>query len=97
MLELLNDVTGVNEAGIVCHPYKFRRGAKKGLYSYTLKAENTTFAGIDEAALRAMIERGDFDKTGRIFMVPAGSSNTANHGALNVKTYKSKRLPIKAH
>lgn len=94
MLDLLEDVAGVNDAGIVCHPYKFRRGKKKGLYSYTLKSDNKTFTGIDELALRAMIEGGDFDETGRIFMVPAGSASTENHGALNVKTYKSKRLPI---
>jgi hypothetical protein len=96
MLELLEDVTGMNDAGLVCHPYKFKRGDKKGLYSYTQKSDNKTFEGINEKALRVLIERGDFNETGRIFMVPAGSVNTDHHGALNVYRYKDERLPIRA-
>lgn len=95
MLELLEDVIGINEAGLVCHPYKYQRGSKKGCFSYTFKTDNKSFQGIEEAGLRALIEDGQFNDVGRIFMVPAGSKNTDGHGALNVIRYKGVRLPIR--
>ena len=95
MLDILEDVIGINEAGLVCHPYKYQRGPKKGLFSYTFKNDNKSFKGIDEAGLRALIENGQFNDNGRIFMVPSGSKNVERHGALNVIRYKGIPLPIR--
>ncbi|PYD18414.1 hypothetical protein DND47_04545 [Pseudomonas syringae pv. syringae] len=96
MLEVIEDVIGLNEAGLVCHPYKFQRGPKKGLFSFTLEADNKSFEGIDEKTLRSLIEGGLFNEKGRIFMVPAGCINVRHHGALNVHRYKGDLLPLLA-
>ncbi|PCM49096.1 hypothetical protein CP335_13545 [Pseudomonas fluorescens] len=95
MLEMLEDVIGINEAGLVCHPYKYQRGPKKGRFSYTFKNDNKSFQGIDEAGLRVLIEDGQFNDAGRIFMLPSGSTNVEGHGALNVIRYKGELLPIR--
>ncbi|WP_421549155.1 hypothetical protein [Pseudomonas sp. QD4] len=95
-LDLLEDVIGKNEAGLICHPYKGQRGEGKGLYSYTLETENNrNFINVDELKLRSLIEKGQFNEKGRIRMVPAGSVDTARQGALNVLRYNGHLLPIR--
>ncbi|MDU8541395.1 hypothetical protein [Pseudomonas syringae group sp. J248-6] len=94
MLEVIEDVIGINEAGLVCHPYKFQRGPKKGRFSFTLKSDNKSFEGIDEKTLRSLIEDGHFNETGRIFMVPAGCISVRHHAALNVRRYKGDLIPL---
>jgi hypothetical protein len=95
MLELLEEVVGINGRGLVCHPYKFQRGRKKGLYSYTLNADNINFQCVDEVDLLSMIESVQFNETGRILMIPAGSKNADRLRALNVLRYKGESLPIR--
>ncbi|WKW30975.1 hypothetical protein KIH13_19570 [Pseudomonas viridiflava] len=71
MAELLEDVVGVNKAGLVCHPYKLTRGQKTGQYSYTLETDsNLDYVGIDEAGLRALIESGAFNGRGGFACFP---------------------------
>lgn len=94
MLELLEDVIGISRAGLVCHPYKFKLGPKKGQYSYTFKPDDGLFQGISEADLRALIENGQFNGVGGIFMVPAGSKNIDRRRVLSVSRYKGELLPI---
>ncbi|MEW5543478.1 hypothetical protein [Pseudomonas soli] len=95
MIEVIEDIIGINEAGLVCHPYKYLRGEKKGLFSYTFENDNTTFKVVTEDALRKMIEAGMFNERGRIFMLPAGSVNVKHNGALRVKRYKDELLPVR--
>ena len=96
MAELLEDVVGVNKAGLVCHPYKLTRGQKTGQYSYTLETDsNLDYVGIDEAGLRALIESGAFNGRGRVRMLPAGCPPGATGNALSVRRYQGKRMPIR--
>lgn len=96
MAELLEDVIGVNQAGLVCHPYKLSRGKKSGQYSYTLETDNNlNYIGIDEAGLRALIESGAFNEKGRIRMLPAGCPSGAIGNALSVRRYQGRLLPIR--
>lgn len=95
MAELLEDVVGVNQAGLVCHPYKLTRGDKAGQYSYTLETcNNLNYIGVDEAGLRSLIESGAFNEKGRIRMLPAGYLVGAVGNALSVRRYQGKLLPI---
>ena len=93
-LEILDDVVGINEAGVECHPFKGLAGPKRGQFSYTFLNDNTTFKPVDEAELRRMIEAGDFNERGRVRMVPPGSASTSGAGALRVVRYKGRRLPL---
>lgn len=96
MIEVIEDIIGKNEAGLVCHPYKYLRGEKKGFFSYTFENDNKTFKAVTEADLRKMIEAGMFNDRGRIFMLPAGSLTVKYNGALRVTRYKGELLPIRA-
>lgn len=96
MIEMIEDIIGQNAAGLVCHPYKYLQGAKKGCFSYTFENDNKTFKAVTEEELRALIEAGRFNERGRIFMLPAGSVNVDRNGALRVVRYKGQLLPIKA-
>jgi len=96
MAQLLEDVVGVNRAGLVCHPYKLTRGDKAGQYSYTLETNNNLdYVGIDEAGLRLLIESGAFNEKGRIRMLPAGCPAGAVGNALSVRRYQGKLLPVR--
>ena len=96
MIEMIEDIIGKNAAGLVCHPYKYLQGKKKGFFSYTFERDNKTFKGVTEEDLRAMIEAGKFNERGRIFMLPAGSTIVNRNGALRVVRYKGQLLPIRA-
>ena len=61
-LELLYDISGINEAGDECHPFKALIGAKRGFFSYTFQSDNTTFAPIGEEELRYLVEVGECDQ-----------------------------------
>ncbi|MCZ4279698.1 hypothetical protein O4H49_02835 [Kiloniella laminariae] len=88
MLEILEDVIGINKDGIVCHPFKGLKGDKKGYYSYTFSSDNTTFKPATERELREFIEKNEFSNKGRIRMVPKGATSTGGAGALMVQKYK---------
>lgn len=89
MIELLTDIVGLNEDNDRCHPYKITKGAKKGMFSYTLETEhNRNYIAVDELGLRALIESGHFRDKGRIRMIPAGSDKIGSGNALSVKSYK---------
>jgi hypothetical protein len=92
MLELLEDVIGINRAGLICHPYKFKMGSKKGKFVYTFDPEEMVCLGMNEAELRALIEAGRFSNGGAIFMVPAGSRNIDRRRLLTVLRYKGEPL-----
>lgn len=94
MLELLEDVIGISREGLICHPYKFKMGSKKGQYIYTFNPEDRIFHGASEADLRMLIENGQFNESGGIFMVPAGSKNIDRRRVLSVIRYKGELLPI---
>lgn len=96
MIEFIEDIVGKNAAGLVCHPYKYLQGEKKGFFSYTFENDNKTFKAVGEEELRAMIEAGKFNERGRIFMLPAGSVNVDRNGALRVVRYQGRLLPIRA-
>lgn len=90
MLEILEDVIGINHDGVECHPFKGVKGDKKGFYSYTLSTDNKTFKPATEAQLRELIENGEFQSRGRIRMIPKGSKSTGGAGALKVQKYIGK-------
>ena len=92
MLDLIYDIVGYNDAGQKCHPFKGKRGSKKGFYSYTLLNDNKTFQPITETELRKKIEDGNFTGVGRIRMIPEGNTETSGAGALSVHSYLGKRL-----
>lgn len=93
MLELLEDVIGVNRAGLICHPYKFKMGSKKGKFVYTFDPEEEICHGVNEAELRALVESGRFSDGGAIFMVPVGSRNIDRRRLLTPLLYKGEHLP----
>ncbi|WP_288521035.1 hypothetical protein [uncultured Pseudomonas sp.] len=103
MTDLLEDVVGMNEAGLICHPYKLRRGKNAGKYSYTLETDNNlNYIGTDEAGLRALIEAGAFDERGRIRMLPAGAPPGTLGSALSVRCYlgrplQPRNIPLSPH
>jgi hypothetical protein len=92
MIEILEDVVGVNDDGIECHPFKGIKGDKKGFYSYTLSSDNTTFKPATELQLRELIENGEFLDKGRIRMIPKGAVTTAAAGAMKVQKYNGKTI-----
>ncbi|KAB0504729.1 hypothetical protein F7R06_13465 [Pseudomonas moorei] len=96
MLELLEDVIGISRKGLICHPYKFKMGSKKGQYIYTFNSEDRIFHEASEAGLRVLIENGQFNESGGIFMVPAGSKNIDRRSVLSVLRYKGELLPIRS-
>jgi hypothetical protein len=96
MLEVLEDVIGINRAGLICHPYKFKLGSKKGRYIYTFNPEERIFHEASEVDLRVLIENGLFNAGGGIFMVPAGSKNIDRRCVLSVLRYKGELLPIRS-
>ena len=96
MIELLEDVIGINSDGLVCHPYKITRGDKRGFFSYTLETDNNLdFKGTNEVELRALIEAGAFNERGRVRMIPAGSVKVEGGKALSVKRYNGIALPVR--
>lgn len=94
MLEVLEDVIGINRKGLICHPYKFKMGSKKGQYVYTFDPEDRIFHDASEADLRALIENGQFNDSGGIFMVPVGSRNIDRRSVLSVLRYRGELLPV---
>ena len=72
VLEILEDVSCINDDGLERHPFKGVKGDKKGFFSYTLSSDNTTFKPATEARLRELIEDGEFNNKGRIRMAPKG-------------------------
>ncbi len=92
MIEILEDVVGINDDGLECHPFKGLRGDKKGYFSYTLSTDNTTFRPATELQLRKLIEDGEFRDKGRIRMVPKGSATTGGAGALKVQKYNGRPI-----
>ena len=92
MIDILEDVIGVNDDGIECHPFIGIKGDKKGFYSYTLSSDNTTFKRATELQLRELIEDGEFLDKGRIRMIPKGAENTAGAGAMKVQKYNGKAI-----
>lgn len=92
MIEIITDIVGKNKKGEICHPYKYRNGARTGLFVYTLSG-NDDFVGVSELGLRELIERGTFNFGGRIRMIPKTAKTTASASALNVISYKGRSLP----
>ncbi len=90
MIEMLEDIEGLNDEGVICYPFKGQQGDKKGFYSYTFSSDNKTFQPATEAKLRQLIETGEFADKGRIRMVPKGATSTAQAGAMKVQNYKGK-------
>lgn len=92
MLEIIEDIIGINYDGLECHPFKGVKGDKKGFFSYTLSADNTTFKPVNETQLRKLIEDGEFQNKGRIRMIPKGATSTGGAGALKVQKYNGKHI-----
>lgn len=93
-IELLEDVTGINENGMLCHPFKGLVRDKKGKFSFTLSSDNISFRGVTEMELRELLESGSFNERGRIRMIPFDATSTGGAGALRPISYKGKKLPI---
>lgn len=94
-IEMIREIVGINKNGEICHPFKGISGAKRGKYSYTLSTkDNNSFIAIDEAGLRRMIESGEFNDKGRVRMIPASAKSSSGAGALSIKQYMGRLLPL---
>jgi len=92
--EFLEDVVGLNDDDIHCHPYKHTVRGLKGKFSYSFEAHNRDFIPASAQELIALIEAGRFDETGKIRMLPPNSTNTKNNGAMRVAFYKGQKPPF---
>ncbi|WP_415760273.1 HNH endonuclease [Pseudomonas sp. LT1P18] len=92
--EFLEDVVGVNDDNIRCHPYKHTVRGQKGKFSYSFATHNRGFIPATAAELIELIEDGQFDEKGKIRMLPLGSKDTKNNGAMRVQIYKGKPKPF---
>ncbi|MFR0673122.1 HNH endonuclease [Enterobacterales bacterium AW_CKDN230030176-1A_HGKHYDSX7] len=92
--EFLDDVVGINDEGIRCHPYKHTVAKQKHRFSYSFETHNRGFKPATAEELIAMIENGQFDKKGKIRMLPPDSTNTKKNGAMRVEIYKGKNSPF---
>jgi hypothetical protein len=93
-IELFEAIVGLNEQGKICHPFKGLKGDKKGLFSITFSADNTTFRGVTEQELRTLVISGAFNDAGRIRMIPKGADSTSGAGALHPVSYQGSKLPL---
>lgn len=92
--EFLNDVVGINDEDIYCHPYKQTVRGQKGKFSYSFESHNRGFIPASAEELITMIEDGRFDGKGKIRMLPPDSKTTKNNGAMRVAYYKGQKLPL---
>jgi len=92
--EFLEDVVGINDEGIHCHPYKHTVAKQKHSFSYSFETHNRGFKPATTEELIALIEEGRFDKKGKIRMLPPDSTNTDKNGAMRVEFYKGRKSPF---
>lgn len=92
--EFLEDVVGLNDDDIHCHPYKHTVRGQKGKFSYSFATHNRDFIPATATELIELIEDGQFDGKGKIRMLPPDSKDTKNNGAMRVVLYKGQRLPF---
>lgn len=92
--EFLEDVVGINDEGIHCHPYKHTVAKQKHRFSYSFETHNRGFKPATTEELIALIEEGRFDNKGKIRMLPPDSTNTDQNGAMRVAYYKGKKSPF---
>ena len=94
-IEILTDIVGVNGSGQICHPYRVRVGVHTAKFCINFKRKkNKSFAAVNEAILRSLIEEGEFKKKGTIKMVVKGARYTGQASALRPRLYKGKILPL---
>ena len=92
--EFLNDVVGINDEGVHCHPYKQTVAKQKQMFSYSFETHNRGFKPATAEELIALIEEGRFDEKGKIRMLPPDSTNTEKNGAMRVAFYKGRKPPF---
>ena len=90
MIHIFEEITGINQEGFKCHPFRGLKGQKKGFFSYTLSTDNKSFRPASESELKALVLSGAFEGKGRIRMIPKGAKTTASAGALSVRNHKLK-------
>jgi hypothetical protein len=90
--DFLLDVWSFDSNGNKLHPYKGKRGEKKGLYSVNLTNDTNNFVGYTEDQLVDAIVNGKFKQRGTIRMLPLDYKPSAERNAFCPQFYKGKHV-----